>query len=161
LTLNNQIVSWLKDWKRLAVLGIGNPLRGDDALGLEVLNQLKGKVPENVKLFECEMAPENFLGEIELFSPTHVLMIDAAQLGAEPGSTRLLAPERMAGTAVSTHALPLSILAEILRQDLEAKVALLAVQPERSEFEEGLSPTVQKAAKQIAGAIVEVTKGKT
>jgi len=161
LTLNDQIVAWLEDWERLAVLGIGNPLRGDDALGLEVLNRLKGKVPENVKLFECEMVPENFLGEIELFKPTNVLMIDAAQLEAEPGSARLLVPEKMAGTAVSTHALPLSILAEILRQDLKARVALLAVQPERSEFGEGLSPTLQKAAQQIAGILVEATKGKT
>jgi len=161
LTLNDQIVAWLKGWEKLAILGIGNPLRGDDALGVEVLNRLKGKVPENIKLFECEMAPENFLGETELFKPTHVLMIDAAQLEAEPGSARILSTEEMAGTAVSTHALPLSILAEILRQDLNAKVALLAVQPERNELGEGLSPRLQKAAEQIARVLVEVTKGKT
>jgi hydrogenase 3 maturation protease len=147
----------LKGYKRLAILGIGNPLRGDDAIGLEVLKMLKGKVPKNVKLLECEMVPENFLGEIELFKPTHVLMVDAAHLEIEPGRARIVPPEKISGTALSTHAMPLSILVGVIREDLRAKVMLLGVQPEKTEFGEELSPRLQKASKEIAKIIAEVT----
>jgi len=65
------------------VLGIGNPLRGDDAVGLRIIQNLMGKVPDDVLLLECEMVPENYLSKIEQFKPTHVLMVDAAQLNEE------------------------------------------------------------------------------
>jgi len=159
LTLRGQISAWLRDYERLAVLGIGNPLRGDDAIGVEILKRLKGNVPKNVKLLECEMVPENFLSKIELFEPTHVLMVDAAQLGIEPGEARLIPPEKIAGTALSTHAMPLSILAGIIQEDSKVKVMLLGVQPEKTEFGEGLSPKLQKASKEIARIIIEVVKG--
>jgi hydrogenase 3 maturation protease len=157
LAIKDQIAAWLEGYGRLAVLGIGNPLRGDDALGLEVLEQLRGKVPNNVKLFECEMVPEYFLSEIKLFNPTHVLMIDAAQLEMIPGGAKIIPPEVISGTVLSTHAMPLSILAGIIREDLKAKVVLLGVQPEHTEFGEELSPRLQKASNEIARIVAEVT----
>ena len=159
MTLGDQIADWLKGFQRLAVLGIGNPLRRDDAIGVEALKRLKGRVPENVALFNCEMVPENFLSEIERFQPTHVLMIDAAQLDLEPGEARLIPTEKITGIALSTHTMPLSLTAEILRTDIGAKVVLLGIKPERTEFGEGLSPRLQKALEEIATAILEAIKG--
>lgn len=159
LTLGDQIADWLKGFGRLAVLGIGNPLRRDDAIGVEVLERLKGRVPENVALFNCEMVPENFLTEVERFQPTHVLMIDAAQLDLEPGEARLIPTEKITGVALSTHTMPLSLTAEILRTDMGAKVVLLGVKPEMTEFGEGLSPRLQKASEGIAIAILEAIRG--
>ncbi|MCW4019882.1 MAG: hydrogenase 3 maturation endopeptidase HyCI [Candidatus Bathyarchaeota archaeon] len=158
MKLRDQIAAWLRSYERLAVLGIGNPLRGDDAIGVEVLKRLEGKVSESVGLYDCEMVPENFLSEIELFRPTHVLLIDAAQLEIESGEARLIPPEKIAGTALSTHAMPLSILAGVIRENLKAKVVLLGIQPERTELGEGLSPRLQKASKEIAGIVIEAVK---
>ena len=158
MTLGDQIADWLKGFKKLAVLGIGNPLRGDDAIGVEILERLKGRVPDSVALFDCEMVPENFLSEIERFRPTHVLMIDAAQLDLGLGEARLIPTEKITGVALSTHTLPLSLTAEILRGDIGARVALLGVKPERTEFGEGLSPRLQKASEEIATAILEAIK---
>jgi len=153
LTLKDQIIAWLIDYRRLAVLGIGNPIRGDDAVGMEILKALRRKVPENVRLFECEMVPENFLSEIEMFNPSHVLMIDAAHFEAEAGEARLIPPEKIPGTALSTHAMPLSLFAEILRENLKVKVVLLGVQPEKVEFGEDLTPRLREASKEIAGIV--------
>lgn len=159
LTLGDQIAEWLKGFQRLAVLGIGNPLRRDDAIGVKVLERLKGRVPGNVALFNCEMVPENFLTEVERFQPTHVLMIDAAQLDLEPGEARLIPTEKITGVALSTHTMPLSLTAEILRANLGAEVVLLGIKPERTEFGEGLSPRLQKASEGIATAILEAIEG--
>jgi len=140
------------------MLGIGNPLRGDDAVGLKIIQNLLGKVPENVLLLECEMVPENYLGKIEQFKPTHVLMIDAAHLNGEAGASRLISVKEIAGTALSTHALPLSILAGIIKQNIGADVKLLGVQPESIEFKEGLSPKLQEASRKIADLVMKVVK---
>jgi len=155
LKLQNELSVWLKGYVRLAVLGIGNPLRGDDAVGLRITQNLLGKLPKNVLLLECGMTPENYLGKIEDFKPSHVLMVDAAQINEEAGASRLIPVEEIAGTALSTHALPLSFLAEIIQQSVNAKVILLGIQPESIEFREGLSRKLQEASRRIADLIAE------
>jgi len=156
--LRNQLYAWLRGCRRLVVLGIGNPLRGDDAVGLRIIQNLQGKVPENVLLIECGMVPENYFGKIEEFKPTHVLMVDAAHLNMEAGASRLISTEEIAGTALSTHTLPLSFLAEMIKQNIGAEVMLIGVQPKNIEFREGLSPNLQKASREIADIIMSVLK---
>jgi len=155
LTLRDQLEAWLKDCNKITVLGIGNPLRGDDAVGMEIVKLLKGKVPRNVELLECETVPESFTRQIREFNPTHVLMIDAAQFEAEPGEARMVPPEKILGMTLSTHAIPLSILAEVIKESINAKVMILGVQPRRIEFGEGLTPELRRASRRIAGILAE------
>ena len=156
--LRDQLYAWLKGCRRLVVLGIGNPLRGDDAVGLRVIQNLSEKTLENVLLLECDTVPENYISKIEEFNPTHVLMIDAAQLNEEAGTSRLISIEEIARVTLSTHTLPLSFVAEIIKQNTGADVILLGIQPESIEFKEGLSPKLQKATRKIADLIIEVIK---
>jgi len=158
LTLGEQLRVWLAGCERVAVLGIGNPLRGDDATGMEIVRLLKGRVSRKVRLLECETVPENFTREIGEFNPTHVLMIDAAQLGVEPGEARLVPPEQILGMTLSTHAIPLSLLAEVIWRSIDARVMILGVQPKEVEFGEGLSAELQKASRRIAGILVKALK---
>ena len=158
MTLQDKLADWLTGFERVAVMGIGNPLRGDDAIGVEILKRLGQRAPENVALFDCEMVPENFLSDVEQFQPTHILMIDAAELEAEPGEARLVPVEKITGAALSTHTIPLSLTAEILRGGTGAKVMLLGVKPERTEFGEGLSPRLQRTSEKVAGIIIEAIR---
>jgi hydrogenase 3 maturation protease len=154
LTLSDDLAAWLRDCEKITILGIGNPMRRDDAVGVEIVKMLKGKVPRNVELLECETVPENFTRDIKEFNPSHVLMIDAAQLGTEPGEARLVSPEKVLGMALSTHAIPLSLLAEVIKESIDAKIMILGVQPEEIEFGEGLTPELRKASRRIAGVLV-------
>ncbi len=158
LALGEELRVWLGGCDKVAVLGIGNPLRRDDAVGLEIVKLLKGRVPRKVRLLECETVPENFTREIREFSPTHVLMIDAAQLGAEPGEARLVPPERILGMVLSTHAIPLSLLTEVIKQSIDAEVMILGVQPKEIEFGEGLTPELRRASKRIVSILVRILK---
>jgi len=150
MLLGNELEKWLKHLRKLVIVGIGNPLRGDDAVGLYILKELDGKVPPNVELIEGETTPERFTEEIERSNPSHVLFVDAAHFGATPGKTKLLGPQKIADVAISTHAMPLSILAEFLRKSTKAKVALLGVQPKTVELSEKLSPELEKEMRKIA-----------
>ena len=140
----------------MVIMGIGNPMRRDDAVGLELARALRNKVPSSVVVLECGPVPENFLGKIVEARPTHVLMVDAALLGLEPGEARLVRPEEALGIAISTHRLPPNLLADYIRRSTGAKVAILAIQPSEVGLGEGLSPGVEEAVGRLAEDVLQV-----
>ncbi len=89
-----RLAASLEGLRRLAVLGIGNELYGDDGAGVALARLLaqSGIAPGMMQAFEAGPAPENFTGSLRKFMPSHVLMVDAANLGLEPGSTRSPGP---------------------------------------------------------------------
>ena len=48
--IEKELKNWFVDAKKVVVAGIGNPIRQDDYVGLKIVEDLKGKVPENVCL---------------------------------------------------------------------------------------------------------------
>lgn len=148
---------WLLNAERVVVAGIGNPIRMDDFVGTRVVQDLQGKVSTKVYLIECETVPENFIQKIIDFDPTHVLLIDAAILGLEPGDSRLIKPERLvAFPAYSTHALPLRVFCEYISEATKAKIALLLIEPKRADFGEGLTSEVETSAQKIVDILDKV-----
>jgi hydrogenase 3 maturation protease len=148
---------WFAGADRVVVAGIGNPIRKDDFIGVKIVQDLQGKVPKNVQLIECETVPESFMQEIVDFKPSHVLLVDAAVLGLKPGETRLVLPEQITDfPAVTTHVLPLRIFCEYITKMAEAKIALLLIEPQDTEFGEGLTATVQAAAEKITKQLLEL-----
>jgi hydrogenase 3 maturation protease len=149
-TIEKDLKNWFANAKKVVVAGIGNPIRSDDYVGLKVVEDLQGKVSENVCLLECETVPESYLLDIEQFNPTHVLLIDAAFLKLKSGEASLVDAEKVADvSAVSTHVLPLRIFCEYVKQATGAKIALLLVEPKSMEFGEGLSAEVQAATERL------------
>jgi hydrogenase 3 maturation protease len=155
--VDKELETWFCGAGKVVVAGVGNPIRMDDFVGVGIVQGLQGKVSERVFLIECETVPENFMQQIVDFGPTHVLLVDAAVLGLKPGEARLIMPERITGfPAFSTHMLPLRIFCEYVAKTTKAKIALLLVEPERTEFGEGLTSKVEASARHIASALLKV-----
>jgi len=151
-----ELEAWLLDATRVVVAGIGNPIRRDDFVGVKIVQDLQGKVSEKVYLIECETVPESFIQPIIEFNPTHILLVDAAVLGLEPGNARLIKPEQLAMfPAFSTHALPLRIFCEYLAKTTMAEIALLLIEPKNAEFGEGLTPEVKASAQEIVNVLLK------
>jgi len=145
--IEKELKSWFAGAEKVVIAGIGNLIRSDDYVGLTIVEQLKGKLPENVCLLECETVPESYLLDIEEFKPTHVLLIDAAFLGLNPGEASLVDAEKMGDfSAITTHLLPLRVFCDYVKQATGAKIALLLIEPKSTEFNEGLTAEVQAAA---------------
>jgi len=149
--------------ERVAVLGVGHELRRDDGVGVVVarrVNDLLARAAEEgrprigVCGFEGGPAPESSTGALRRFAPTHVIIVDAADMGENPGTARLVSEEAVAGTGFSTHSMPLTVLSEYLRRSLGCSVVLLGIQPLSIEFGEGLSGPVGEAADVVARAVV-------
>lgn len=146
---------------RVAVVGIGHELRGDDAAGVAVARLLNQWVHSpSLLVIEAGAAPENCCGLLFRFRPDLVLFVDAAQMGAEPGTVRwltwdLIGSDDAAGFNVSTHTLPLPILANYLTVELGCPVALLGIQPADITMGDSLSPVVALAVEATARALVD------
>src|SRR5512136_714557 len=72
---------------RLAVLGIGHELYGDDAVGVWLAGRLNHIAAgyENLLVIQGGSAPENFTGVLRKYQPDLVLLVDAALMGIRPG----------------------------------------------------------------------------
>ncbi|HSW28386.1 MAG TPA: hydrogenase 3 maturation endopeptidase HyCI [Longimicrobiales bacterium] len=141
---------------RVVVMGIGNPDRGDDGVGLlvaELLAEgLPGRTLPDDRALTVLMAgevPESWLGPAAAARPDAVLMVDAVDMGAEPGCASLLEPEDLLGGATFTHRTPLALLSKFLRRETGADILLLAIQPRSVEWGEPMSPEVQEAARHL------------
>lgn len=133
--IKRKLKKWLSDAEKVVVIGIGNPIRMDDYIGVKVIHSLRGKVSEKVFLIECETVPESYTQQIIDFKPTHILIIDAAMLGIKPGELGLLKPEDLRfSSAFSTHMFPLKIFCEYLVKIVGAKIMLLLIQPKQIDF---------------------------
>lgn len=158
-SLQIDLSEWLKGKNRVVVVGVGNPIREDDNVGLVVLAGLQGKVAESVCLLECEMVPEGYLLDIEEFKPSHVLLIDAAVLGRKPGDADLVKVNEVAAfSAVSSHMLPLRLFCEYIEKTTGAKIRLLLVEPKTMEFGESMSPELQVAARELTELLLGLLK---
>ena len=149
--------NWLSNAQKVVIAGIGNPLRKDDFVGVEIVRNLQNKVSQSVYLIECETVPESFIEPITEFKPTHILIIDAAMLNLKPGSSKLIDPGQMVNQpAISTHDLPLRIFCEYLAKTTGAKIALLVIQPKDTNFGEGLTPKLRETATTLTNLLLKL-----
>ncbi len=137
--------------RETVVVGIGNPLCGDDAAGCLVARHLRESrgpvgsaqrvVAPGLRIVEAEEVPESFLDLIVRPAPDTVVLVDAVELGEPPGTVALLEVDDVALREASTHRAPLSLLAQYIQAESGAEVLLLAIQP--GDREPGLSPTAE------------------
>jgi hydrogenase 3 maturation protease len=156
VTLETNLEDWLIGAKKVVVVGIGNPFRRDDSVGLKILRNLKDTVSNHIYLIEAETIPESYMQQITDFKPSHVLLIDAGIINKEAGIAALAEPTRLVRKiSISTHTLPLRIFCDYITQTTKAKIALLIIQPKDTSFGEGLTPELIEAAKRLTTLLKE------
>jgi hydrogenase 3 maturation protease len=115
---------------RLAIVGIGNELNGDDAAGVLITRKLSAFIKDSpsIKVFEAGQALENITGALIRFKPDAILFIDALSTGEPPGSIDMLEWQLSQGFSASTHSLPLSMVIQYLLHVHPCQVHLLGIQ---------------------------------
>ena len=120
----------LSDARRVAIVGIGDELSRHDRLGILAARDLDALRLPAVKVFLAGTLPESFTGPIRRWKPDHVVLIDAADMGARPGTVAVIGAQDIRGSRLSTHALPLSLVIRYLESDLGIRVTLVGIQPD-------------------------------
>lgn len=155
----------LRDARRIAVLGVGSDLRGDDAAGVLVARRLAAFCAARPRLrpglrlaaFDGGAAPENLTGEIARFAPDLVVLVDAAFLGLEPGAVEVVPAERIAGLTFSTHMLPAPMVLDYLRARTGCRTAVLGIQIAQKEPMSRPSAEVAAAVRRLVAAFRRAT----
>jgi len=132
------------------LLGIGNPLNGDDGAGTYVAGQFE---KDGWVTISCGTAPENFTGTVRKTRPDCLVLVDAAAMGLSPGEYRVIPRQKIADVSMGTHQLPLSILIDFLA-DSAGRIVLIGIQPDRAFAGEELSPRVREGADRLVHEIL-------
>ena len=142
---------------RVAVLGVGNEMNGDDGAGVRVVRALAARLAATpgLLLIDGGTAPENFTGPLRRFRPDLIVEIDAAHQDQPPGTVAWIDWRDADGMSASTHTLPPSVLADYLISEIGCQMALIGVQPATLETGQPLSPEVEAAVERLASQLAD------
>ncbi|MEA2196162.1 MAG: hydrogenase maturation protease [Solirubrobacteraceae bacterium] len=147
--------------KRVLVAGVGNVLRGDDGFGPAVTERL-GHLPEGADVVETGIGGIALLQEL-MAGCDALILIDAVDRGAEPGTVFLITPEVLEGVHVpDVHlANPDRVLSMAKTMGfLPDRVLIVGCQPaDMDELGAGLSPAVERAVALAVTKIEEAVDG--
>ena len=145
---------------RVGVLGIGNVLMGDDAVGPYAVKLLEARyeLPPGVELHELGTPGADL--SLHLEGLEVAIVIDAVRVRGAPGELRLLDKQQLlargpiAPSSPHEPGLREALFALELRGGGPAEVLLIGVVPARIELAIGLSPPVQAALPAAIGEVL-------
>jgi hydrogenase 3 maturation protease len=144
---------WIRDsvrGRRVAVVGVGNRLRGDDGAGPCVAQRLGA--PADVLVIDAGTVPENYIGVLIERAPDVVLFVDALEFDAAPGACCLAALDALGARCSTTHAPSLALVSQILEPE-GIECFLIGIRPRSTADGEWLTADVEKGIDQAARAI--------
>ena len=133
--------------KKIVILGVGNPLRGDDGAGPALVERLQGKT--SATLVNAGDVPENYLGVVTSAKPDLVLIVDAVEMGANPGDLALIEGTQLGGAQATTHNTSLALFARVLQVETGAEILVVGIQPGVISFGEPLSIPMTKTLQNL------------
>jgi len=143
--------------RRLWLLGVGNPERGDDGFGVklaEALRERLGGEDGPVRALDVGTSPERWVGRAVSQGCEELVLADAVDFGGSPGDLFLAQASELPAraTGAATHRVPLSLLARYA-EGLGARAWLLGVQPGSLDPGAALSPEVKGTLESLAGIL--------
>lgn len=142
------------------VLGLGNPLLGDDGLGLTVLSRLAEEwdLPPEVELVDGGTWGMSLLLPIE--DAERLILVDAIDQGRAPGEPITLERHELPlllHMKLSPHQIDLrdALAVAELRGRLPEHVVALGIQPERVGLGTELSATLEGKVEELTARVVE------
>lgn len=152
------------------LIGLGNPILGDDGVGWRVAEELKRKLEANPPILQSQVAVECFsLGGLSLMERLvgydRAIIVDAINLGRGPvGEVRCFdlndLPNPASGHLASAHETNLSTALAVgraMNAHLPEKITIVAIEsPPVYDFSEDLSGPVAAAVPVAARQVVEL-----
>ena len=135
------------------IIGIGNPIKRDDGIGVRAVRYLEGKVPASVELVEGSVYCADLFTYLE--GRSKAIFIDAIDAGDEPGAVYRFTPEQVreskGGISLSVHDFGLFelIATAKLMDQCPDEIIIISVQVKNIEMGEELSEEVSAAIPRV------------
>ncbi len=151
------------------IIGLGNPILGDDGIGWRVAEEVKRGLETNSPILQFSIDIDCFaLGGLSLMERMigydRAILIDAVATGQPPGTVYRFQledlPEVSCAHTTAAHDTSLQNALKLGRRmgaKLPSSVAVVGVEAERLyDFSEELSPAVEAAVPEAARAVLEI-----
>ena len=162
---SDEVAAALAPKGRTLVITLGSTLRADDGVGPYVYSRAApglrlepgaedaGRTPL-LRLLDAGTTPESVAQTAINWKPDKIILIDAAHFRGAAGELRVIPLEAInQATAVSTHSFPLSVTFSVIREDTKAELVVIGVQARSLDYQEGLSPEVERAGAELAASL--------
>jgi hydrogenase maturation protease len=144
---------------KTAIIGVGNPLMGDDAAGILVLKMLIGKrLLRGIEIVDAGTGGMTLLHLLAKYNA--VVIVDAVDMGLKPGELRTFSPddaislkEKRKFTLHNADILEIIMLAKQLGQ-CPSKITICAIQPRTIRPARGLSREVSDKMPDLAARVL-------
>lgn len=152
----------------IAIMGFGNPVRSDDAVGIYIIEQLKEKIGQNDSISIFDMGTAAFEVLFGLKGHQKIILVDAAINTNEPVGTLFKLPAREVLAApednpmVFLHSMKwnqaLSYAKKILQDEYPDDIQVYLIAVENTKLEVELSKKVKDAGDKVVHLILEELK---
>ncbi len=149
--------------KKIAIIGIGQSMRGDDGAGMEAVRQWQEKFPETAGRPDVRIEASELPG-LALLDMLHkvdiAVFVDAVQSAAQPGTIHRLDESELASflaISKSAHGWGIAETIRMGRQlaDINSIIRIIGIEAEQVEMGQGLSKSIQGAMPAICDVIEE------
>jgi hydrogenase 3 maturation protease len=135
---------------RIVVCGIGNRLRGDDAVGPMVIDEIGeqfiDRINNDIMLVDCGSVPEGFAKNIISFRPDKIVIIDAVEMNRPPGEVADIPIEKIKQQLATTHKMPITLFIDYLQRSLpKSEIEFIGIQKANTMFGAGMSDECKAA----------------
>lgn len=131
------------------LLCVGNSMMGDDGAGPLLAEMCAANPQGDWVVIDGGSAPENDIVAIRELHPTRLLIVDATDMGLNPGEIRIVDPDDIAEMfMMTTHNMPLNYLIDQLKEDV-GEVIFLGIQPDIVGFYYPMTQPIKEAVEVV------------
>jgi hydrogenase maturation protease len=145
------------------VLGLGNPIFGDDGVGLRVTEELQKQIhDEDITIEGAELAGLDMLEKLSGYD--RIIIIDAIQTGGKVGEIFHLTPEDLkstihTGTPHDVNFTTALEFGERIGVKLPSKIDIVAIEiAPNVAFSEELTPAIEKVVPEAVKKVITMLK---
>lgn len=143
---------------KVAIIGLGNIIRGDDGLGPKFIELLRAH-KTNASLFDGGTVPENYIFPILSTSPDTVILVDAADMGLAAGEVKVFGIDEIANVSFSTHNPSPRLFTDLIRTGKEEiNIFVISMQPANMELGKPISEEVLRGLERLVGIFADLLK---
>ncbi|HHC78799.1 MAG TPA: hydrogenase maturation protease [Flavobacteriia bacterium] len=153
---------------KIAIMGFGNPVRSDDAVGIYVIEKLKEKIDDSAEIRIFDMGTAAFEVLFGLKGHQKIILVDAVLNSNEPVGTLFKVPAEEVMRApqddpmVFLHGMKwdqaLSYAKKILQDEYPDDIQVYLIAIENTKLEVDLSKEVKNAGDKVVHHILEELK---
>lgn len=146
--------------KKCIIVGLGNPYRMDDSVGIVAVDELKkNDLPSSVEVRDGTM---DEFGLLDLMKQTeHLVIIDAISAGKEPGTIYNFDSKEIKSMpnpiSLSLHTFGLAGVIEMARRmKIHSKITIVGIEPQSMEAGEELTPLISSKISELVDRIKNI-----